>query len=166
MSETTPKRRDFTNLWDRPGFLIRRLHQIHVALFLEECSEFNITPLQFAVLTVLYDRETLDQVTIANQIGADRNTVADVIRRLERRGLLERPVSVADKRAKLARITDEGHLFVEAVQPRMIAAQRRLTKPLEREEYDVLMKLMRNLMQENNEASRAPMRPDVLQADG
>lgn len=166
MNETTPKRRDFTSLWDRPGFLIRRLHQIHVALFLEECSEFNITPLQFAVLTVLYDRETLDQVTIANQIGADRNTIADVIRRLERRSLLERPVSVADKRAKLARITDEGHAFVEAVQPKMIEAQRRLTQPLERDEYNVLMKLMRNLMQENNEASRAPMRPGVLQPDG
>jgi len=166
MNEPTPKRRDFTSLWDRPGFLIRRLHQIHVAMFLEECSEFNITPLQFAVLTVLYDRETLDQVTIANQIGADRNTVADVIRRLERRGLLERPASVTDKRAKLARITDEGCVFVEAVQPRMIDAQRQLTVPLDREEYDVLMKLMRKLILENNDASRAPMRPGVLQADG
>ncbi|MDA4848775.1 MarR family winged helix-turn-helix transcriptional regulator [Hoeflea poritis] len=166
MNETKPKRRDFTSLWDRPGFLIRRLHQIHVALFLEECSEFNITPLQFAVLTVLYDRETLDQVTIANQIGADRNTVADVIRRLERRGLLERPASVVDKRAKLARITDEGHAFVEAVQPKMIDAQRQLTVPLDREEYEVLMKLMRKLILENYDASRAPMRPGVLQADG
>ena len=166
MNEKTPKRRDFTSLWDRPGFLIRRLHQIHVALFLEECRAFNITPLQFAVLTVLYDRETLDQVTIANQIGSDRNTVADVIRRLERRGLLERPASVTDKRAKLARITDKGCVFVEAVQPKMIDAQRQLTMPLDREEYDVLMKLMRKLILENNDASRAPMRPGVLQADG
>ncbi len=158
MSKPKHKPRDFSSLWDRPGFLIRRLHQIHVALFLEECSEFNITPVQFAVLTVLYDRETLDQVTIANQIGADRNTVADVIRRLERRGLLDRPASVADKRAKLARITDEGHAFVEAVQPRMIEAQRRFTRSLEREDYDVLMKVMRDLVLENNESSRAPLK--------
>ena len=33
-----------------------------------------------------------------------------------------------------------------------------LQESLQREEYDLLMKLMRNLMQENNEASRAPMR--------
>lgn len=165
MSEEKPKRRDFSSLWDRPGFLIRRLHQVHVALFLEECAEFNITPLQFAVLTVLHDSETLDQVTIAKQIGADRNTVADVIRRLERRGLLERPVSVADKRAKLARITKQGHSFVEAVQPAMIEAQRRFTKTMSREDYDVLMKLLSNLVQENNDASRAPMHPDVLKTD-
>src|ERR1700704_5815821 len=36
-----------------PGFLIRRLHQIHVAIFLEECAAFNITPVQFSLLKTL-----------------------------------------------------------------------------------------------------------------
>ncbi len=108
MNKKILKPHDLINLCDRPGYLIRRLHQIHVALFLEECREFNLTPVQFAVLTVLVAGETLDQVTIANLIGADRNTVADVIRRLERRGLLDRPPSVSDKRVKLARITAQG----------------------------------------------------------
>jgi hypothetical protein len=26
-------------IWDRPGFLVRRLHQIHVAMFLEQVAE-------------------------------------------------------------------------------------------------------------------------------
>ena len=159
MKKKTLKPIDLINLWDRPGYLIRRLHQIHVALFLEECREFNLTPVQFAVLTVLVDGEPLDQVTIANQIGADRNTVADVIRRLERRGLLDRPVSVDDKRAKLARITAAGRKFVQAVQPAMIKAQNRFVSPLTDEEYDTLTQLLRKLMQENNDASRAPLRP-------
>lgn len=165
MNETKPDWRDFTSLWDRPGSLIRRLHQIHVALFLEECSEFNITPVQFGVLTVLYGGETLDQVTIAHQLGADRNTVADVIKRLEQRGFLERPVSMMDRRTKLARITDEGHAFVDAVQPKMINAQRQFTEPLDPEEYDILMRLLRKLIRENNEASRAPMRPRTRRHD-
>jgi len=29
-------------LWARPGFLIRRLHQIHYALFFEECAAFDV----------------------------------------------------------------------------------------------------------------------------
>lgn len=159
MSNGIPSRDDFTSLWGRPGYLVRRLHQIHVAMFLEECSDFNVTPVQFAVLTVLYNEKTLDQVTIANQIGVDRNTVADVIRRLERRGVLERPASIADKRAKLARITKEGRIFVESVQPAMIRAQRRLVKTLSDDEHDTLMTLLGKLIQENNESSRAPMRP-------
>ena len=61
-------------------------------MFLEECEKHNVTPAQFAVLTVLYYQGTLDQVSISSQIGFDRNTVAVVIRRLERRGLITRPV--------------------------------------------------------------------------
>ena len=59
----------FQNLTDRPGHLIRRLHQIHVALFLEECGKHDLTPVQFGVLTVLVDGTVRDQVTIASMIG-------------------------------------------------------------------------------------------------
>src|ERR1700760_3299738 len=37
----------------RPGFLIRRMHQIHVALFQERCAEFELTPLQYSLLSAL-----------------------------------------------------------------------------------------------------------------
>lgn len=149
----------FKSLWARPGFLVRRLHQIHVAIFLEECASFNVTPAQFAVLTVLRGGEALDQISIAQEIGFDRNTVADVIRRLEKRGLVMRPTSVEDKRAKLARITKKGVKFVNAVQPAMIKAQRRLVEPISCEEHLLLTKIMRRLIEENNDSSRAPMLP-------
>lgn len=152
------KPRDFSNLWSRPGHLIRRLHQIHVAIFLEECEEFNLTPVQFGVLTVLYDQEVLDQVTIANQLGVDRNTAADVIRRLERRGLLERPASLVDKRAKLACINAAGRELVDAVQPHMIRAQERLAGTLDDEELSNIMELMGKLILTNNEGSRARLK--------
>ena len=130
-------------------------------MFLEGCEDFNVTPVQFGVLTVLNTEDTLDQVTIANSIGVDRNTAADVIRRLEARGLIERPASVIDKRAKLAKITKEGRAFVKQVQPAMVDAQRRFTKPLNREENELLMGLLRKLINENNDVSRAPMREDT-----
>lgn len=150
---------NFEDLWARPGFLIRRLHQVHVGMFLEECEKHNVTPAQFAVLTVLYYQGTLDQVSISSQIGFDRNTVADVIHRLERRGLITRPVSTTDKRAKLAQITESGKKFVDAVQPNMIKAQKRLVGPLSDREYATLMKLLDKLLSANNDASRAPLHP-------
>ena len=39
-------------LSDRPGFLVRRLHQIHLALFAEECAGLDITPVQYSIMTV------------------------------------------------------------------------------------------------------------------
>ena len=149
---------EFLKLTARPGYLIRRLHQIHVAIFLEECNEHNLTPVQFGVLTVLYGEEALDQVTIASKLGIDRNNAADVIRRLEKRGLLERPCSLGDRRAKLAQITALGIEVVERMHPQMESAQRRLVEPLSEVEYNQLVALMSKVINGNNEASRAPLR--------
>ncbi len=150
----------YNRLRDRPGHLIRRLHQIHVAIFLEECSDFNLTPVQFGVLNVLAGGKVLEQVAIASRIGIDRNNAADVIRRLESRGLLKRPESTKDKRAKLARITEKGRELVDAVFPAMAEAQRRFVEPLTDSEYSRLMELMEKLVVGNNAASRVHWRID------
>ena len=148
----------FERLIDRPGHLIRRLHQVHVALFLEECGAQNLTPIQFGVLTVLKDGKERDQVTIAYSIGIDRNTAADVISRLEKRQLLERPDNPLDRRTKLAQITASGQALVNTVVPGMIEAQKRLVAPLSDEEYETFMSLTLKLVTENDHNSRAPWR--------
>ncbi|MCB2037617.1 MAG: MarR family transcriptional regulator, partial [Ottowia sp.] len=40
-------------LYQRPGFLLRRAHQLSVALFDLHCGALNLTPPQYGVLTVL-----------------------------------------------------------------------------------------------------------------
>ena len=90
-------------LWGRPGYLLRRLHQIHYALFFEECAGFDITPVQYGLLTTLSVNPDLDQNSLARELGIDRTNVADVLNRLARRGLLERRRSPDDGRMVLAR---------------------------------------------------------------
>jgi DNA-binding MarR family transcriptional regulator len=151
----------YSDLWSRPGFLIRRLHQLHAAIFLEECKAFDVTPVQYAVLSVLYRDRPLDQVSVAAEVGIDRNNAADVIRRLERRGFVERVQSPTDKRAKLSRITDEGRRFVEEAHGAMERAQQRLTGSLSPADAATLNELLRRVMVDNNDAGRAPLRtPD------
>ncbi len=149
----------YTYLWDRPGFFIRRLHQIHVAMFLQECDEFDITPVQYAVISVLYDGVPLDQKTLATKIGADRNTTADVIRRLNRRGLVSHTININDRRAKLAQITEEGKRVVEGVYPLMWRAQERFIDPLTPEEADQLQYLLKKMLLANNDAGRTELQP-------
>ena len=48
----------------QPGFLIRRLHQIHSALFAEESAGLDITPPQYGVLSVIALQPGLDQSAI------------------------------------------------------------------------------------------------------
>jgi len=81
-------------LSQRPGFLIRRLHQIHVALFQEACGEFEVTPLQYSLLSALAARkETADQTTLAADIALDRTTTTGALKRLAARKFVERAVN-------------------------------------------------------------------------
>jgi MarR family transcriptional regulator, lower aerobic nicotinate degradation pathway regulator len=92
----------------RPGFLIRRLRQIHLALFADACGEFGLTPVQYSILTVAAARPGLDQAAVANEVGVDRATMADGLARLEWRGLIARRGAVRDARLKLERVTVAG----------------------------------------------------------
>ncbi|MGD0186958.1 MAG: MarR family transcriptional regulator [Roseiarcus sp.] len=152
--------RPYADLWGRPGFLVRRMHQIHVGLFAEECKNFDITPIQFAILTVLYSGRALDQITLSTAVGIDRTSGADVIKRLVRRGLVERIPSTEDRRAKLVHITGDGQTLVRRMQPRMERAQERLISPLSPAERAMFNELIGKIIQANNDASRAPIAID------
>jgi DNA-binding MarR family transcriptional regulator len=100
--------RDDWPLAERPGFLIRRLHQIHVSLFAERCAEFGLTPLQYSLLSVLSENEEADQTTLANLVALDRTTTTGALKRLESRGLISRRTSTSDRRAQTSALTQKG----------------------------------------------------------
>ena len=77
------------DLYDEPGHLIRRAHQIAVAMFYEKLGR-DVTPVQYAVLRMLYENPGLDQVTLAQRVALDTSTTADLAVRLEAKGLIVR----------------------------------------------------------------------------
>lgn len=117
-------------LWSRPGYLVRRLHQIHSALFAEECREYNITPVQYGVLTALLHYPGSDQVSLGAEVGIDRSNAADVLERLAERGLVLREKSRLDRRMMLARLTPAGEALTREMHGAMQRAQDRLLAPL------------------------------------
>ncbi len=144
-------------LWKRPGYLIRRLHQIHYAIFFEECADFGITPVQYGLLTVLSTNPNSDQVALAHLVGIDRTNVADVLRRLERRGLISRTTAPTDRRMLLACLTREGERLVEAMHPAMARAQERLLEALGKRERETFVMTLMLLLESNNNLARAPL---------
>lgn len=145
-------------LWARPGFLVRRLHQIHVAMFFEECKSSNITPVQYAILTALAVLPGLDQTSLGQEVGLDRTTTADVVRRLEERGLVERRANEADKRTRHVHLTREGRSAVSSMHGDMARAQERMLQPLTETQQKTFMKLLSTLVEANNQYSRAALR--------
>ena len=147
-------------VWSRPGFLIRRLHQIHYALFFEECKESRLTPVQYGVVTALAFRGELDQVSLAAELGLDRTTTAQVLSRLEARKLVARRSNPADRRAKLARVTPRGRAVMSDAFEAMQRSQDRLCAPLSQKERDVFMATLVRLIEANNEYGRGALRMD------
>jgi DNA-binding MarR family transcriptional regulator len=146
-------------LWARPGYLLRRLHQIHYALFFEECVAFDITPVQYGLLTTLSLNPDLDQNSIGRELGIDRTNVADVLARLARRGLLERHRSKEDKRMVLARLTPAGQRVTDEMYAAMLKAQNRLLAPLAADERKAFIETLLRLIEGNNHLGRTIYNP-------
>jgi len=142
-----------------PGHLLRRCHQIGVAIFHDACSELEITPLQFIALACLAGRGPLDQVSLGGLGGLDRTTVAVVLKNLEERGFVTRRPSQKDRRHNIVQITEAGRAMLKQVIVIAEQVQQRILAPLDREEQAQLTTLLQKIARENNALSRAPRRP-------
>ncbi|MEA3103877.1 MarR family winged helix-turn-helix transcriptional regulator [Caballeronia mineralivorans] len=148
-------------LFGRPGFLIRRMHQIHGCLFAEETSEFNITPVQYSLLTTLETLGEIDQNTLAIEVGLERSSVAEVIPRLHARGLVNRRPAEHDKRLRLVKLSLHGKRLVARMAPAVQRAHDRTIEHLSVAERDLFMLMMVRLVEANNEQNVVPFRlPD------
>lgn len=146
------------NLYARPGFLIRRLHQIHLHLFNEETREYNISPVQYSLLTVLDEHGEVDQNTLALKLGLERTSVAEVIPRLVARGLLSRRQNETDKRFKLVKLTEQGKSLLDEMRDAVERAHDRTINPVSPEQQQLLMEIMTKLVEANNDRISVPMK--------
>lgn len=140
-----------------PGYQIRRLHQIAVAIFLQDTEAHGITPVQYGVLQAVYNQPGVDQRTLARTVGLDASTIGGVVDRLEARGLLARSLSPTDRRVRLLSLTEAGQRTRMAVVPAMAQAQHRMLAPLTAAEQAEFMRMLNLLVAANNELSRAPI---------
>jgi len=164
MAPTNTSKADAGNPWRaksllaRPGFLIRRLHQVHVALFLEECAGHDITPVQYSLLTELAQHGECEQAEVARALGIDRTNIADVAVRLERRGLLARRVNPSDKRSRLIVLTDAGAILLEVLDQCAERAHARTVEALPKPERDAFVRALSVLVEAGNPMGRATLK--------
>lgn len=143
-----------------PGYLFRRMQQIAVAIFVEECKAFDLTPVQYAALIAIHTHPGIDATRLSAVIAFDRSTLGSVIERLEAKNLIERKPAREDKRVKLLYLTRAGSILLQEIIPAVEKAQARMLQPLKPSDRDRLMALLTQLVDLNNEASRVPLRAE------
>ncbi len=146
------------SLYELPGHLIRRCHQISVALFLQECAAFGITPQQYAVVRVLADHDGADQITVAGLAAFNRTTAGELVARMEEAGYLTRVDSSNDRRVKNLFLTKAGRNLLKDVEASVHRVQERLLEPLDKTERKQFIDCLARIAKVNNELSRAPLR--------
>lgn len=109
-----------------PLHLLHRVGQCAEDLFQLEMSGIDLTPRQYIVLLTVSKAEGLSQTDLVEKTGIDRSTMADLIRRMLKKGLLQRRRSHEDRRAYSVSLTEEGSRALSAAEPVASRADDRL----------------------------------------
>lgn len=145
-------------LYTKPGHLIRRMQQIAVAIFMEECAGFDLTPVQYAALVAIRAHPGIDATRLSALVAFDRSTLGSVIGRLEAKDFIRRRPSPEDSRVKLLSLSERGEKTLAAAESAVERAQERIVAPLRPPEQKKLIQLLTQLVHLSNETSRAPQR--------
>jgi DNA-binding MarR family transcriptional regulator len=100
-----------------PIHLLHRAAQAAEFVFSVEIGDSDLTPRQLAVLVTVANNEGLNQTGLVDRTGIDRSTLADLVKRLQRKGLLQRRRSTKDARAYVVKLTDDGQRLLRLAEP-------------------------------------------------
>jgi DNA-binding MarR family transcriptional regulator len=127
-------------LQDQIGFILRKAHQRHVAIFASHIAD--LTPPQFAALAKLRDMGETSQNQLGMLIAMDAATVKGVIDRLAARGLVQLSKHEVDKRRLQVRLTDEGRRAVDDLVPLARQITEETMAPLTEKDAATLVSLL------------------------
>ncbi|MEL7486054.1 MAG: MarR family winged helix-turn-helix transcriptional regulator [Pseudomonadota bacterium] len=111
------------NLKKSPGHLLRRAQQYAHDLYAKEVGNSGPTPRQFEVLHTVAANEGLSQTDLVRATGIDRSTLADMIARMIKKGLLSRHRTKEDARANAVSITAAGKRMLNSALSRVNKAE-------------------------------------------
>jgi DNA-binding MarR family transcriptional regulator len=147
-------------MYQRPGFLLRRAHQISASIFESACADVDLTQAQYGALTVLSSEPGIDQSRLARALAFDKVTVLRVLRGLEERGLVSRTMSQTNRRQMVVRLTPAGKRLLKRAESPVQEAYARLMAPLtarQRQDFIQLLHVMTDGLNTEARASFVPL---------
>jgi len=127
------------------GYLIRRAQQRHVAAWTRIVST-EISSVQYSILVSLDRRGEASQRELCDDVDLDRSTVADLVSRMERRGLIQRRRDPADARRNTVTLTERGLAERRRLAPLVAQVEHELIGSLDADERAALRRALRALL--------------------
>ena len=129
------------------GWFIKRIDNALEKEANQNLQALNLTMQQNRVLILLAHAEahTLSLKALEEHFGAAQSTVAGLVSRLEKKGLIEAVPDPSDRRVKLARLTEEGARIHAQSRQDVVNSESRLTANLSQEEREVFLNCLKKV---------------------
>jgi DNA-binding MarR family transcriptional regulator len=126
--------------------LLHRAGQHAEELFTRASGTLGITARQFIVLAAIDGMDQPSQTTLCVVSGIDRSTLADIVRRLEMRGLIHRERTKADARMYAVQVTEEGRNILMRASPIARDVEEELLTGFSNSEREAFKALLRRIV--------------------
>ncbi len=130
--------------------LLHRASQRASEIFAIETRDFDLTARQYAVIATIARHEGLSQTDLVRMTGIDRSTLADVVQRLLRRGIIERERTTRDGRTYAVTLSEEGKQLLQSIKPIAKRADRHVLAMLSEDEARGLIDTLTQLIRRAN----------------
>lgn len=149
-----------------PLHMLHRAVQAVTEIYQEEMSGHDLTARQFAVLVALVHADGMSQSELVDATGIDRSTMADIVRRMLKKGIIQRKRDKDDARAYEVRVTEEGERLFETIAPIVQRIEDRLLSALKGKRVDEFVANLGMIVGASNARLSARNSPVELETAG
>jgi DNA-binding MarR family transcriptional regulator len=135
--------------------LARRFQLVCATMVAEALAGEEVVQLEYGTLIFLEIEPGIDQRRLAEAMGIDPSNASLIVDRLHSKGLIERRVNGADRRARELYLTPKGKALWRRLRPKTSAANERVLAPLPPAQRELFIDLLIRLI----EGNRAHARP-------
>lgn len=132
--------------------LLHRASQRASEIFAHETRDFDLTARQYAVMTTVAQHEGLSQTDLVRLTGIDRSTLADVVQRLLKRGVIQRERTMQDGRTYAVSLSQEGRDLLDSIKPYARRADRLVLACLGEEDGKLATQILARLLRKVDDA--------------
>jgi MarR family transcriptional regulator for hemolysin len=129
-----------------PGHYFSRIARALARIGDVRLRELGFATAQLPVLTALKDGAQLSQIELARWSKVEQPTMAQLLARMERDGLIRRDPDPADRRASLVSLTDTARARLPAGRAILEQGNREATRGLSPQEVATLIGLLRRVL--------------------
>lgn len=124
--------------------LLRQLFQQHTARWQHELPE--LTKPQYAVMRAIAEHPGIEQIALMEAAVSTKATLAEMLSRMESRGLVTRESDPQDKRRRFVYLTGEGETLLTSAMPLGDRVDDEFLGRLSDDEHKQFTQLVRKMM--------------------